>query len=419
MKNNHPDILLIRKYLRGELSAREMHMLEKRAQEDPMLMDMMIGMESGNEEIHASNLSTIDQLIEQRVTNKQAQKINGWRTWLAAAASVIFVVAIGMWIFRTSKSNVPSHQEKLAVKDTSVVRRDTNAAIVEVSPKQLDSSRLIAALPVDKSRSINMLSANPKTSSRNTIKETGLSSEPLPRQHAEIAVSPDSFSLIASTDDVKQRPSSRKVPMVSSAESLRGRAGSIEGLSTKSVFSQTVENYVKGIVKDKETDQPLQGANVVLADKAMGVHTDSNGRFRITGASDSTHLAVSMAGYNHQQINVKAKDTVLITLEPANTSLEEVAGDDYNAKSNHSLKPAIGWNAYNKYLHINAGDGNRGKVTVAFQVDARGKPMNVRVIKGLNEEVNQRAIKLIYDGARWEGGGIGSNEEVKVNVYFK
>ena len=405
MKNNHPDILLIRKYLRGELSAREMHMLEKRAQEDPMLMDMMIGMESGNEEIHASNLSTIDQLIEQRVTNKQTQKINGWRTWLAAAASVIFVVAIGMWIFRTSKSNVPSRQEKLAVKDISVMKSD--------------SSRLIAALPTDRSPAITSLPAKPKMLSRKTIKKGIALPESLSHQPAGMTVQADSFNLIAGTDDVKQRPSSRKVPMVSSAESLRGRAGSIESLSTKSVFSQTVENYVKGIVKDKETDQPLQGANVVLADKAMGVHTDSNGRFRITGASDSTHLAVSMAGYNHQQINVKAKDTVLITLEPANTSLEEVANEDYNAKSNHSLKPAIGWNAYNKYLHINASDGNRGKVTVAFQVDTRGKPISVRVIKGLNEEVNRRAIKLIYDGARWEGEGIGSNEEVKVNVYFK
>ena len=405
MKNNHPDILLIRKYLRGELSAREMHMLEKRAQEDPMLMDMMIGMESGNEEIHASNLSTIDQLIEQRVTNKQTQKINGWRTWLAAAASVILVVAIGMWIFRTSKSNVPSRQEKLAVKDTSVMKSD--------------SSRLIAALPTDRSPAITSLPTKPKMLSRKTIKKGIAPPESPSHQPAGMTVQADSFSLIAGTDDVKQRPSSRKVPTVSSAESLRGRAGRIESLSTKSVFSQTVENYVKGIVKDKETDQPLQGASVLLADKAMGVHTDSNGRFRITGASDSTHLAVSMAGYNHQQVNVKAKDTVLIALEPANTSLEEVAVEDYNAKSNHSLKPAIGWNAYNKYLHINAGDGNRGKVTVAFQVDTRGKPMNIRVIKGLNEEVNRRAIKLIYDGARWEGEGIGSNEEVKVNVYFK
>ena len=96
MKNKHPDILLIRKYLRGELPAREMHMLEKRAQEDPMLMDMMIGMDSGDEEMHASNLSAIDQLIKQRVPNKQTRKIKVWRTWLAAAASVVFVVALSL-----------------------------------------------------------------------------------------------------------------------------------------------------------------------------------------------------------------------------------------------------------------------------------------------------------------------------------
>jgi hypothetical protein len=415
VKNNHPDILLIRKYLRGELPAREMHMLEKRAQEDPMLMDIMIGMESGDEEMHASNLSAIDQLIKQRVSNKRTEKMKVWRTWLAAAASVVFVVAIGMWLFRTSKNNDPSHQERLAVSDTPVVKSDTNGAIAEVSPKQSDSSHLITALPADKPRSIKMLPAKPKMLSRSAIKEEGAPPESL----AEMTVPVDSVSLIAGTNDVERRPSGRKVPAVSAAESLYTKVGRAENLSTKRVFSRTAENSVKGIVKDKETDQPLPGASVLLAGKAMGVHTDSNGRFSIAGASDSTHLAVSKTGYNHQQVNLKAEDTVLITLEPINTSLEEVAVVGYNAELNHSLKPVIGWKAYNKYLHIKAGDGSGGKVTVVFQVDTRGKPMNIRVIKGLDEEANQRAVELIYEGSRWEGEGIGSNEKVKVNVYFK
>jgi hypothetical protein len=416
MKNSHPDILLIRKYLRGELSAREMHMLEKRAQEDPMLMDMMIGMESGNEEMHASNLSAIDQLIKQRVANKQTRKMKAWRTWMAAAASAVFVVAMSMWIFRSSKNNVPSHQERLA---TPVVKSDTNGAIVEVSPKQSDSSRLIAALPADKPRPIKMLPAKPKMLSRSTIKERSSSPEPLSRQHAETTISADSFSLIAGTDDAKQKSPDRRVPTVSSMESLHRIAGRTESLSTKSVFTRTVENSVKGVVKDKETDEPLPGASVLLAGKATGVHADSNGRFNIAGVSDSIHLAVSRIGYNRRQVNLKAKDTGLIALEPTNTSLEEVAVVGYNAKSNHSLKPVIGWKAYYKYLHIKAGDGNGGKVTVIFQVDTKGKPMNIRVIKGLNEKANQRAVELIYDGSRWEGEGVGSNEKVKVNVYFK
>lgn len=418
MKNNHSDILLIRKYLRGELPAREMHMLEKRAQEDPMLMDMIIGMESGDEEMHASNLSAIDELIKQRVSNKQTRKIKAWRTWLAVAASVVFVVAIGMWLFHTSKDNLPSNQEMLALEDTSVVKSDPDV-LAEASPKQSDSSRLIAALPADKHRSIKMRPAKPKMLSGSTIKEKSSSPESLPRQHAKITVSADSFSLIAGTDDAKQRPFDRKVSAVSSRESLHGSASRAESLSIKSVLSRTVENSVKGIVKDKETDQPLPRASVLSAAKAMAVHTESNGRFNIAGTSDSTHLAVSKTGYNRGQVNLRAEDTVPITLEPINTSLEEVAVVGYNAESNHSLKPAIGWKAYNKYLHIKTDHGNGGKVTVALQVDTQGRPINIRVIKGLDEEANQRAVKLIYEGSRWEGEGVGSNKEMKVNVYFK
>lgn len=411
MKNSHPDILLIRKYLRGELSAHEMHMLEKRAQEDPLLMDMMIGMESGDEEMHEANLSVIDQLIKQRVSKKQTGKVLAWRVWLIAA-SVVLVTVVILWIFRTSKNNGPLGQETLVFEDTTAKREDINRA--SGTPKQSDSSQLIAALPSKKSPAVTAPSGKAKALSRRAIKDENTRSKSLDHQEMEITGQADSPSSMASAG-AKQRTIQYKVSTVPSIEYLYTKVPVQANSISKGTASQ--RNIIKGIVKDKETDQPLPGVNVLLAGKAMGV-TDSNGRFSLPHSSDSTQLAVSMAGYDRQQINMRARDSVLIALEPNNTSLNEVVVVGYNAKAKQKLKPAIGWDAYKKYLHINNTYGNSGKVTVIFQVDTEGNPMNIRVIRGLDEEANQRAIKLIYAGSRWIGEGRGSNEEVKLDVNF-
>lgn len=411
MKNNHPDILLIRKYLRGELSAHEMHMLEKRAQEDPLLMDMMIGMESGNEEMHEANLSVIDQLIKQRVSKKQTGKVVAWRAWLIAA-SVVLVAVVSLWIFRTSKNGGSLGQETLVFEDTITKREDTNRA--SATPKQSDSSQLIATLPSKKSPAVTVPPGKPKALSRRAIKGENTLSKSLDHQEVERNGQADSPSLMASVG-AKQRTIQYKVSAVPSVESLYTKAAAQTNSISKGTATQ--RNIIKGIIKDKETDRPLPGVNVLLAGKAVGV-TDSNGRFSLPHSSDSTQLAVSMAGYDRQQINMRARDSVLIALEPNNTSLNEVVVVGYNAKAKQKLKPAIGWEAYKKYLHINNPYGNSGKVTVIFQVDIEGNPMNIRVIRGLDEDANQRAIKLIYTGSRWIGEGRGSNEEVKLDVNF-
>lgn len=398
MRNSNSDISLIRKYLRGELSAQEMHMLEKRAQEDPMLMDMMIAMENGDEEMHAANLSAIDQLIKQRVAKTQMRKVIAWKTWMTVAASVILVSTISLWIFRSSKTDKSLRQQVLVVEDTAT-KRDTSRVLADATPKSLDSSQLITTAPTKKNPTVITPSMRAKRLSEKTMKAENMSLESRRRQDSETVVHADSLKLISSRRSAKQE---------------------IAGVNptSKRTLVRNTASSIKGVVKDKETDEPLPGAHIMLAGKAMGVSTDSKGQFSIAGPFDSTKLAVSMIGYNRQQVNVRARDSVSIALEPNNASLSEVVVTGYdNAKVKQKLKPAIGWEAYHRYLQIN-NSINRGKVTVAFQVDTMGNPKSVHIITGLDEDANQQAIKLIYDGSRWIGEGQGSNEEMKVDVYF-
>jgi hypothetical protein len=101
VEKNKPDIALIRKYLNGELDARAMYELERRAQDDPYLMDVLMGMEMGNETEDEDSLATIDQLLGQRVQKVQTKKMIPWKSW-SIAASVVIGVSVEYSLFQAA-----------------------------------------------------------------------------------------------------------------------------------------------------------------------------------------------------------------------------------------------------------------------------------------------------------------------------
>jgi TonB family protein len=85
----------IRKYLNGELDARAMYKLERQAQDDPFLMDVIKGMESSDEN-HQPNLNDIDRLIRERVGQDRKRVIPMWKL-VPVAASLLIALGIGGW----------------------------------------------------------------------------------------------------------------------------------------------------------------------------------------------------------------------------------------------------------------------------------------------------------------------------------
>lgn len=124
MKTNRPDISQIRKYLDGELDARAMYELERQAQGDPLLMDLLTGMESADGEVHEANLSSIDRQIRERVEQEQKKRAVSWRT-LAVAVSVLWGLAfVGLWLLQEPR------EKQLIVESqkTSIVSKTNQKA---------------------------------------------------------------------------------------------------------------------------------------------------------------------------------------------------------------------------------------------------------------------------------------------------
>ncbi|MDH6305646.1 outer membrane biosynthesis protein TonB [Parabacteroides sp. PF5-5] len=107
-----------------------------------------------------------------------------------------------------------------------------------------------------------------------------------------------------------------------------------------------------------------------------------------------------------------ARSRTLTVPEPIPTNEIKVAGNP---------RPVTGKKAYEEYVEENIFypvfdecNNAKGKVIVAFQVNAKGRPYNLDVKKSLCPTVDMEAIRVVQEGPSWTPG----DKEVYVTIRF-
>ena len=99
----------------------------------------------------------------------------------------------------------------------------------------------------------------------------------------------------------------------------------LANLFTFSVFAQSNLN---GIVVDSETDEPLDGANIVIKKLGRGISTNSEGKFEFENVKIGNYtLLVSFVGYHDRKIKLKIENEnnkVEIKMFPSSVEMEKV-----------------------------------------------------------------------------------------------
>lgn len=111
-------------------------------------------------------------------------------------------------------------------------------------------------------------------------------------------------------------------------------------ISIKSAYAQGITQVVKGKVFDKESETPLEFANVVILGTTpqLGVQTDSKGNFKINGVPIGRYnIQVSFIGYEPSVVPevliTSGKEVVLnIGLKQSVNQIEEVKVEAYSRK---------------------------------------------------------------------------------------
>ncbi|HRZ97038.1 MAG TPA: TonB-dependent receptor [Paludibacter sp.] len=99
--------------------------------------------------------------------------------------------------------------------------------------------------------------------------------------------------------------------------------------------------FVKGTVLTSQ-QEPVIGATVVLkGDKTVGTITDFDGKFSLSVPNTNVTIVISYLGMQTQEIQLKGKTNVQVTLVDDNLNLEELVVVGYGQQKKESLVGAI------------------------------------------------------------------------------
>ena len=179
-------------------------------------------------------------------------------------------------------------------------------------------------------------------------------------------------------------------------------------------------NQINGIITDP-TGHPLAGVKVKLKGTKLSTQTDTNGRFNIAASPVKGILNIASNGYYTKRVHLKGGNGLKVILNESANELASVSVTAYvdADKPAHKTHPSIGWRAFRDYLQKNAvmPNGETGLVKLAFTVSTGGIINGIRVIRGDNEEMNQRAIDLVLNGPVWKS--VNEAKEMRLKIQFR
>ena len=168
--------------------------------------------------------------------------------------------------------------------------------------------------------------------------------------------------------------------------------------------------------------QGLWGARLRLSN-GQEVITDNDGEFTISTRLANDTLVANLQGYNTRSVAINGHQELRISLEESPQAVSQVEVDLGTVKAGmHTLpEPLGGWKSYEAYIKENAvmPNGETGRVKLSFIVTLKGEISNVKVLRGHNEAMNQKAVELVKNGPRWEPGTDEGGRPVRLKIRFR
>jgi len=181
------------------------------------------------------------------------------------------------------------------------------------------------------------------------------------------------------------------------------------------------DKNIHGIIIDA-TGHALAGVKVRIKGTKLSAKTDTAGRFSIAAKpSKKAILNIAANGFDAKQVKLDGKKDLKVILSESTNELASVSVTAYveDDKPANKAHPLDGWKAFRNYLRENAtmDDGATGLVKLAFTVGTNGMIDGIRVIKGNNDEMNQKAIDLVLNGPAWKG--MTEAKQMRLKIFFR
>lgn len=113
-------------------------------------------------------------------------------------------------------------------------------------------------------------------------------------------------------------------------------------LAIGTAYGQSNNFTVTGVVTDGTRNETLPGVSVKLKGTATGTVTDINGKYTIKAPSPDAVLVFSYIGYDAQEVAVKGRSQLNVTMAGSSKSLSEIVVVGYTTQTRDKNTAAVG-----------------------------------------------------------------------------
>ena len=419
-----------------------MHALEKAALEDPFLADALEGYTAEKVRVPA-DLDELKKRLQEKVDDKKIIPISSVRSfgWLRAAAMIFAVAGAALLVYNLGSSNreqdagiaqQPSTnylQDRKNDADTvsnaiasspqpPVINQDTTPLVKKNIQKEQQAAQ--AAAPVSSSPT-----SAPGDEARTAVVAEAKSAE---ERASFLADSSTGIQLIAQ-EKARQYSQKKQPPERSAARAGRPENGfmgydnAAENPASALALPRRTQNFSSplNVFRGKITDDqnnPLPFANITNRDDHVGTYSDAQGNFVLTSPDSLLNVRVHSLGFENSDVELQNGLSInQVTLKNDNSIAPIVLS---NKKVNARMKegtmvleepePADGWTKYDTYLANNlkmpedykSRQQEGGEVSLSFEVNQLGEPVNIKVERSLCDVCDQEAIRLLKEGPKWK-----------------
>lgn len=404
----------IRRYLQGQMTADEMHAIEKAALDDPFLADAIDGMEQTMQQydsgVMAKHLQELNQELEKRITpHPEEQKpapVISLRWWQAVAAAVVLITG-SIFVYNSiTRDDAPEPTLAVTEKQTAPVvdKKDSVPALSPATTDLVINETNPNAAPVTDQQDAAALKQRRFTPEMKTAqkKASPAATNEVAEYKTNVTVpvvdSPSApvLALSDKADDKNKASSGRNQAAIASVTKDDSPQNNAAKKQSEEIVTEVVragESNVKrqlqnqttipdkelsNVIRGKVTDpfnNPLANAQVSpqrqYDTNVRNYLTDRNGFFRIPTSDSVVNVAITAQGYESR--NLKLQQNLAynqVQLQPAaqNNASNQVQVSGYRNQSNAALskqktkdptilvqdaQPVYGWVGYEEYLEKN------------------------------------------------------------------
>lgn len=376
----------LKRYYEGGMTPAERHALEKAALDDPFLADALEGYQYST----PGDVQQLYATIKDRIKKKEGNKGIMHLPWIRIAAMFIILLGAGWLVFRFA---IPSKNDLAITHEVQTNPDVTNSnepAIMETNEVLIADSTVAIQNKAD-----DLVTNNNKNKLAKTVSKT----------RATPISKPSEFLKKEVNNDFPEKE-------------LNKQGESITLAAPATAAAPIIQNTYRGKVVD-ESGNAIPYATISTPGNRATI-TDISGNFSMVVPDTTSNANVSAPGYFTRELalNNKAPETTIILQNNHAALSEVVVTRDANARKKQAakmiteegyLEPTEGWVRFNDYISENirlpeemGEEPIRGEVTLAFDIDSKGAPVNITVQKSLCSKCDEEAIRLLKQGPKWK-----------------